>query len=135
MARPTLDQIRDLSSFAQATPLGASLPTHAVNPAEWMYERLVKSIIEFEKNLDQESEIGARLVNFNSNEVISIDDVGYWGPDLVKFYGTNADGRKVELMQHMTQVNVLLVGLRKQNEQPKRIGFILEENLRKDSKD
>lgn len=96
-----------------------------------MYERLVESIIAFEKKLDADSEIGARLVNFNANEVISIDDVSYWGPDLVNFIGKNADGHPVELMQHMTQVNVLLVAVPKQQEEPRRIGFFLEEGLKK----
>jgi Family of unknown function (DUF6173) len=130
MAKVNLTSRTDM---LQVPPLGTSDVTPGIiNPASWMYERIVKSIIDFEKDLDQESEIGARLVNFNSNEIISIDDVGYWGPDLVKFYGINSSGQKVELMQHMTQVNVLLVAIPKQHDQPKRIGFLLEEKLNKE---
>jgi hypothetical protein len=145
VARPTIPEDRFPSSepnaytaapnpyerISAASALADAVPSFKSNPSEWMYERLVRSIIEFESKLDSDSEIGARLVNFNSNEVISIDDLGFWGPDLVKFYGKNADGRHVELMQHLTQVNVLLVGVPKQSEKPKRIGFILEENLKK----
>ncbi len=82
------------------------------NPAKSMYERIVKSIIEFEHELDETQEVGARLVNFGPQETIMIHDVGYWGPDLVKFFGKNANGHPVELLQHLSQVNVLLVTLR-----------------------
>ncbi|WP_410824351.1 DUF6173 family protein [Methylobacterium oryzisoli] len=113
-------------------PLGAMLPTSTTNPAKWMYERLVNSIIDFEKDLDPTVELGLRLVNFGSSETISIEDVGYWGPDLVIFYGKNNSGRPVELIQHITQVNVLLVAVPIIGPEPRRIGFILREKLEKE---
>lgn len=107
---------------------------HQINPAQWMYERVVKSIISFEEKLDPEMEIGARLVSFASSEIISIDDVGYWGPDMVIFYGRNADDRPVELLQHLSQLSVLLVAVKPATE-PRRIGFVLQERLDQNSKD
>jgi hypothetical protein len=104
---------------------------HELNPASWMHERLVKAIMKFEESLDETKEIGARLVNFGPKETIRIEDVGYWGPDLVTFIGKNLDGNPVELMQHISQVNVLLVALPIEAEQPRRIGFILEAGLKK----
>lgn len=104
-------------------------PTLTRNPAEWMHERLVRSIVEFEKSLDEAQEIGARLVNFSEREPIHISDVGFWGPDLIIFYGTNADGRSVQLLQHVTQVSVLLVALPKEHQQARRIGFQLQKRL------
>jgi hypothetical protein len=103
-----------------------------LNPAKWMHERIVRSIIDFEKDLDPALEIGARLVSFTSHEVIHIDDVGYWGPDIIKFYGTTGDGHPVELMQHLSQLNVLLMAIKPVAE-PRRIGFVLEQKL--DGKD
>ncbi|NKK92915.1 hypothetical protein GFL95_17005 [Rhizobium leguminosarum bv. viciae] len=104
-----------------------------MHPAEWMYERLAKSIIAFEESLDPDQEVGARLVNFSATEVISIDNVGYWGTDLIIFYGRTSDGRKAELLQHITQVNVLLVAVRVEKEEVRRIGFILKQKLENDS--
>jgi hypothetical protein len=52
-------------------------------------------------------------------------DVGFWGPDLVKFYGSGVDGKPFELMQHISQVNVLVVAVPKTSEKPRRIGFEL----------
>lgn len=105
-------------------------PISQTNPAAWMYERIVRSIIDFEKKLDSDQEIGARLVSFSSGETIHIDDVGYWGPDIIKFYGRNVDGRPVELMQHISQMSVLLVSVKAEQEKPRRIGFILEQRLK-----
>jgi Family of unknown function (DUF6173) len=106
------------------------LPDSTANPAKWMHERLVKSIIEFEKELDNTQEIGARLVNFGEREPIHILNIGYWGPDLVIFHGTNLDGRPVELLQHVSQISVLLVAIPVKDEAPRRIGFILQESLK-----
>jgi hypothetical protein len=100
------------------------------NPAEWMYERLVRSIADFEENLDDTQEIGLRLVNFGSQETYHIEDVGFWGPDLVKFYGKNLEGKPFELMQHVSQINVLLVAVAKKDGKARRIGFQLVEQLK-----
>lgn len=102
-----------------------------LNPAKWMHERIVRSIIDFEKDLDPALEIGARLVSFTANEIIHIDDVGYWGPDIIKFYGTTSDGHPVELMQHISQLNVLLMAV-KPIAEPRRIGFVLQKQLDED---
>lgn len=116
-----------------ATPLPVDIPRlEDPNHVKWMYKRISRSIIEFEKELDDTKEVGARLVSFNANETILIDDLGYWGPDLIKFYGTNKDGNKVELMQHTSQVNVLLVAVPVEGEKPNRIGFLLEQKLNKE---
>ena len=101
------------------------------NHAEWMHERIVRSIVDFEKELDGTQEIGARLISFGDKEVIHIDDVGYWGPDLIIFHGKNVDGRPVKLLQHISQISVLLVALPTVHDEPRRIGFELEKRLGK----
>ena len=111
-----------------------TMPPLSTNPAKWMFERLIESIVEFEKRLDQTQEIGARLVNFGEREAIHINDVGYHGPHLVVFYGTNLDGHPVELLQHVTQVSVLLVAVPKEHERPRRIGFELQRKLEPEEK-
>jgi hypothetical protein len=124
--------------FLQTLPTALPDPTLLVrdstlNPARWMHERIARSIKTFEDDLDEEHEIGARLVNFGTNVTIHIIDVGYWGPDIIKFYGFDAIGSKVELIQHVSQLSMLLVAVRKVHESPKRIGFALVKNI-EDSK-
>ena len=46
---------------------------------------------------------------------------------MIVFYGKNDNGEPVQLIQHTSQLSVLLVAVRKQAERPRRIGFILDE--------
>lgn len=97
------------------------------NAAKWMFERLATYIKQFEGGLDDEHEIGARLVSFGHNLTFHIEDMGYYGPDMIVFYGKNDSGEPVQLIQHTSQLSVLLVAVRKQSDRPRRIGFILDE--------
>ncbi len=122
------------SAFAVPAPIPLtpllSLPKSQLNPAEWMYERLVKRIVAFEAELSQDEEIGARLVATPGPDgILHVEDVSYWGPDMIMFVGQNQHGRPVELIQHYSQLNLLLTALPKQTEEPRRIGFMLEQHL------
>lgn len=97
------------------------------NPAEWMHERLGKYIKEFEAGLDDEHEIGAHLVSFGQNISFHIQEVGYYGPDIISFTGLDQDGRRVNLIQHISQLSVLLVAMKKLDARPRRIGFIWDD--------
>jgi len=85
--------------------------------------------------LDQDHEVGARLVTFGVDFTFHIEDLGYWGPDLVMFHGVNDQGKKVELLQHVSQLSVLLVAIDKVGEKPRRVGFKLMEQLEEDEED
>jgi len=100
------------------------------NPAAWMHERIVRQIMEFEKNLDPDHEVGGRFVPGPNNDALHIENVGNWGPDMIIFLGQYSDGRKFELIQHYSQVNMLLVALPKINEEPRRIGFELVKTIK-----
>jgi hypothetical protein len=115
---------------ALVAPVPGTLPKlqeHPDNPARWMFDRLAAYIKQFEARLDQEHEIGARLVSFGHNLTFHIEDMGYFGPDMIVFYGKNDQGEPVQLVQHTSQLNVLLVAVRKQQDRPRRIGFVLDE--------
>ena len=57
--------------------------------------------------------------------MFSLSDIGFWNPSLITFRGVTDDGSPVELIQHVTQISVLLMKLpRKDPSKPKRpIGF------------
>ena len=103
------------------------------NPAEWAFVRLSKLIEDFEKGLDKDEEVGARIVGLPGDGTMSIEDVGFWGPDFIMFLGKNADGKPVRLIQHYAQINVLLDARKKPDERPAhRIGFQLSELVGED---
>lgn len=100
------------------------------DPATWMHQRLVHQILEFEKNLGPDHEVGGRFVEGPNAEVLHINNVASWGPDMIVFMGQYQDGRRFELLQHYSQVSVLLVAVPKTKDEPRRIGFELLKNVK-----
>lgn len=103
------------------------------NPAEWAFVRLSRLIQDFENNLDEDSEVGARIASGPGDAAFNIRDLGFWGPDFILFMGVNGAGRPIRLVQHYTQVNVLLSAMPKAvaEEPARRIGFQLQERVEK----
>ncbi|MEQ9258967.1 MAG: DUF6173 family protein [Roseovarius sp.] len=100
--------------------------------AEWAYERLILYIRNFEKTLDNEHEIAMGFTGAEAG-VIRIEGLGFFDPDIVTFYGTDPSGTKTQLIQHVSQLNVMLRALPKRVEEaaPARIGFRLVQELEK----
>ncbi len=98
------------------------------NYASEFHKRLMKWISTFDGTLDQEHEVGVRLVSFGQTVIFHLDDIGFWNPSLISFKGVTDDGSPVELIQHVSQISVLLMKLpRKDPSKPKRrIGFVSE---------
>ena len=72
------------------------------------------------------------LVTFGPDVTFHINNVGYWGPDMIVFYGLDIRGQKVELLQHITQLSVLLVAVSKVHDKPRRIGFEMLKGIEQD---
>ncbi|MCI1822177.1 MAG: DUF6173 family protein [Megasphaera sp.] len=90
-----------------------------------MYKRIVSLINHFESDLPDTMQAGGRLVS-SGNITFSIQDVGYWDPNMIVFYGELSDNSKVELVQHLSQLNLLLVAVPRNDDisAPRRIiGF------------
>lgn len=100
------------------------------NYASEFYKRLVQWINQYDAELDQEHDVGVRLVSFGQTVVFHLEDMGYWDPSLISFKGHTAEGDPVELIQHVSQISILLTKLpRKDPTKPKTpIGFHAEMN-------
>lgn len=87
-------------------------------------ERLAHMIDQFNEGLDAEHEAGAQLVNFGGM-VVSLVEIGYWDPALIWLRGFAENGAPIELIQHVHQINIALMAVRRPDPQkPKRkIGF------------
>ena len=103
------------------------------SPAQWAYERIILYIQNFEKQLDNDHEVGLGFAGGGAG-VIKIDGLGYYDPDIVTYYGTNDSGAKTQLIQHVSQLNVMLMASPKHVDQaePNRIGFRLAQELDRD---
>jgi hypothetical protein len=114
-------------------PLPAALsrkPVSQKGPAEWAYERLILYIKNFEEQLDAEHEIAMGFTG-SSTGALRIEGIGFFDPDIVTFYGSDDSGTKTQLIQHVSQLNVMLRALPKQapEREAMRIGFKLVDEL------
>ena len=126
----------DTPASAEQKPLPAAMsktPFEQKTAAHWAYERLILYIQNFEEQLDNEHEIAVGFTGGGAG-VMRIEGIGHFDPDIVTFYGTDESGAKTQLIQHVTQLGVMLRALPKQvlAEEPKRIGFRLAEDLEKE---
>lgn len=100
----------------------------SINPnlASEFHHRLGKWINDFDESLDNDHEVGVRLISFGQSVVFHLSDISYWNPSLLCFIGVTSDGQPVELIQHVSQISILLMKLERLNpKQPKKkIGFV-----------
>lgn len=94
--------------------------------ASTICDDLISLVNQFNESLDQEHEAGIMLASFGQTVTINVTEIGYKEARLIRFKGITDNGSAVELIQHTTQLNFLLVALkREQPEEPKKqIGFL-----------
>jgi len=114
-------------------PLPAAVtegPRKAKSPAEWAYQRMILYIQKFEEQLDETHEVAMAFAG-DAAGVMRIEGMGYFDPDMVTFYGTDPSGARTQLVQHVTQLSVMLRALPKARADaaPRRIGFQLAADL------
>ena len=115
----------------QQVPRGMTQkPATQKSPAQWAYERVVLYLKNFEEQLDSDHEAAFGFTGAQAG-VLRIEGMGYFDPDVVTFYGVDANGERVQLIQHVSQLNVLLRAVTKRvpDAAPNRIGFRLVEDL------
>lgn len=105
-------------------------PVKQKSAAEWAYERIIVYLKNFEEQLDNEHEVAMGFAGGDAG-VLRIEGMGYFDPDIITFYGSEESGAKMQLIQHVSQLNVMLRALPKQLDQPEpnRIGFRLAADL------
>ena len=105
-------------------------PAEHKSPSRWAYERLILYIRNFEEQLDGEHEVAMGFVGGNTG-VLRIEGLGYYDPDIITFYGSDDHGSRTQLVQHVSQLNVMLRALPKPSQEApaRRIGFRLASDL------
>ncbi len=117
-------------SGAKDLPDPLKAPVETKSPAQWAYERLILYIQNFEQTLDSDHEIAMGFTGGDAG-VMRIEGMGYFDPDVITFYGSEATGARTQLVQHVSQLNVMLRALPKsvEDKPANRIGFRLAANL------
>lgn len=103
-------------------------PNSAIGAAQSAHLRIIEYIRQFESQLDADQEIA---MGFAASEggVLKIEGLGYYDPDLITFYGRDESGMKMQLVQHVAQISVILRAVPKETAKdtpPRRIGFHLQ---------
>lgn len=125
------DEVKDMA-LCQNAPTPETDDPEAPYLASDMYQRIVALINNFESELPDTMQAGGRLVSAG-DITFSIQDIGYWDPNMIVFYGELSDGSAVELVQHLSQLNLLLVAVPRQDDiqKPRRvIGFTQKSRTR-----
>lgn len=94
--------------------------------AEQVAYYLYEEIRDYQNNLPDTEDVAMSIVQFNQSITILVKEIGYIGYNLVCFHGKDTSGKPLELIQHVQQLNFLLMVVPKpEPEAPKRqIGFV-----------
>ncbi|WBU63309.1 DUF6173 family protein [Paracoccus aerodenitrificans] len=129
------DQARPSEKKAQDKPPAPvpALPTEAVcdaadqaviQAAEQVYDHLITRVKDFQATLPENYELGIQLANFGGEKALHVRGMGYRNPSIIEFYGLLDGQAQVAVVQHVSQLNFLLIAVPPVAEQePYRIGF------------
>lgn len=90
-------------------------------------ERLGEEIASFEAGLSNEEEVGGVIIGAPGNTTFHIIRFYKLNMDILVFEGVNEHGKPQRLVQHVTQLSILLTALPKINDAPRRVGFHAQE--------
>lgn len=98
-------------------------PISRPNMAEYAVKAIYEEIADFEASLDVEHEVGMPIVGGPSGLCVHVREVYRFGTDKLVFVGIDSDHRPVRLIQHLSQLNFLMLAAPKIGPVAARIGF------------
>lgn len=100
--------------------------TPGQNLASELYKHLKKRAEDFDNKLDGSQAVGVKLIPSGQSVTFQVTALGYCDPSLIIFGGVTESGSEVQLIQHVSQINFLLMAMPRPNpEKPKvPLGFI-----------
>ena len=103
------------------------LPAEPMGPAQSAYARIAQYIRAFEAQLNSAQEVAMGFAGSEAG-VLRIEGIGFFDPDLITFYGRDEAGQKTQLIQHVSQLSVLLraAPVADTSAPARRIGFVLQ---------
>lgn len=99
------------------------------NMAEYAVKAIYEEIADFEATLDADHEIGMPIVGGPAGLCVHVREVYRFGTDKLVFVGIDADQNPVRLIQHLSQLNLLMLAAPKIGAVAVRIGFHAPETV------
>ncbi|WBU59831.1 DUF6173 family protein [Paracoccus albus] len=105
-------------------PQGDEADQATLHAAEEVFNHLLTRVKAFQANLPEHFELGIRLANYGGERAVHVRGMGYRNPNIIEFYGLLGGKQQVAVVQHVSQLNFMLVAVPPVAEQePYRIGF------------
>jgi len=93
--------------------------------ASTMFEAVKRQIQEFEEALSASEDVGFMFANFGTTTTFRVQTIGFQHPHLIVMIGEH-DGKPLRLLQHVSQVSLLLRAVPGGETPRKPIGFQVE---------
>ena len=93
--------------------------------AEEVFQFLRARMAQFQDTLPEEYEMGVKLANYGVAAEIHVRGMGFQNPSIIEFYGILSDGKESILVQHVAQLNFMLLAVPPvtKDAKPYRVGF------------
>jgi hypothetical protein len=101
----------------------ANTPLMPPNMAESAVGAIYEEIGDFEASLDDLHEMGMSIVGGPAGVCLHVRRIYRYGTDKLVFDGIDSDGRPLRLIQHLSQLNFLMMSAKKIGNTAARIGF------------
>lgn len=111
---PSQEPMRQVMAAIAKKPMKTIFHTNMEeNSAEAFCKRLAAAVARFDATLDNDHEVGAKLVSFGETVIFHLTGLGYINPSLLVLTGVTDAGQPVELIQHVSQISVLLTKVKR----------------------
>lgn len=95
-----------------------------LHAAEEVFNHLLARVKDFQASLPENYELGIQLANFGGEKALHVRGMGFKNPNVIEFYGLLDGDKQIVVVQHVSQLNFLLIAVPPVPEQePYRIGF------------
>lgn len=94
------------------------------NNAEYIAKVIGQRIVDFQSTLSEVQDVALQIIQFNNSITLYVTKVSHLGLGLIVFQGSDSANNPCEIVQHISQINVLMAIVSKPADIPHRkIGF------------
>lgn len=95
-----------------------------LHAAEEVFNHILGRVKQFQADLPEDHELGLQLTGSGGGQSLHVRGMGFKNPNIIEFYGMLEGARQVVVIQHLSQLNFMLIAVPPPADQPPyRIGF------------
>lgn len=119
-ASPLYSSTHSFNRYQAETPYASDA---RVNPFLGTGKSVRTAIEQFEATLDGDHEVAILLASFDASVEFHATHISFSPSNVITFTGSTDRGEKVQFVQHVSQVNLLLKAVRRLHAAPTRVKF------------